>query len=314
MSEGMKLLVAYDGSSCADAAVDDLRRAGLPRSAEVIVLTVADVWLPPPPPDQAAEGSTPAAAKARAQATQALEQARKLAVQARTTVQQRFPTWHVQAEAYADSPAWGIIKRADEWQANLITVGSHGRSALGRFILGSVSQKVLAHARCSVRIARGRKGGQEGPNRLVVGVDGSPDADAAVTTVAARTWPPGSEVRVVAAVDPVMTTAVAFPALPVMNWVGEADEDQQAWVRKMVEAAAERLRGAGLTVSSHIVDGDPKLVLTEEAEYWGADCIFVGASGLGGLERFVLGSVSMSVATRSHCSVEVVRVKPPAEG
>lgn len=42
----MKLLIAYDGSKCADAALDDLRQAGLPRSVEVLVLSVADVLLP----------------------------------------------------------------------------------------------------------------------------------------------------------------------------------------------------------------------------------------------------------------------------
>ncbi|MCV4785306.1 universal stress protein, partial [Escherichia coli] len=60
-------------------------------------------------------------------------------------------------EACADSPAWGIIKRADEWQPDLIVVGSHGRTAIERFVLGSVSQKVLYEARCSVRIARARQ-------------------------------------------------------------------------------------------------------------------------------------------------------------
>ena len=44
----MKILIAYDGSNCADAALEDLRRAGLPPEAEVVVLSVADVWLPPP--------------------------------------------------------------------------------------------------------------------------------------------------------------------------------------------------------------------------------------------------------------------------
>ena len=39
---------------------------------------------------------------------------------------------------------------------DLIVVGSHGRSALGRFMLGSVSQKVVTEAHCSVRVARGR--------------------------------------------------------------------------------------------------------------------------------------------------------------
>ena len=50
MSERMKILIGYDGSDCADSALDDLTRAGLPEIAEAHILSVARVWLPPPPP------------------------------------------------------------------------------------------------------------------------------------------------------------------------------------------------------------------------------------------------------------------------
>jgi nucleotide-binding universal stress UspA family protein len=46
----MKILITYDGSECAEAALDDLRRAGLPPAADALVVSVTEVWLPPPPP------------------------------------------------------------------------------------------------------------------------------------------------------------------------------------------------------------------------------------------------------------------------
>ena len=46
----MKILIGYDGSECADAALDDLTHAGLPPDAEAHILSVGEVWLPPPPP------------------------------------------------------------------------------------------------------------------------------------------------------------------------------------------------------------------------------------------------------------------------
>jgi nucleotide-binding universal stress UspA family protein len=49
--------------------------------------------------------------------------------------------------------------------------------------------------------------------------------------------------------------------------------------------------------------------LCSEAEDLMADCIFVGARGMGRLERFLIGSVSLGVAARAHCSVEVVRTE-----
>jgi hypothetical protein len=42
----MKILIAYDGSSCADSALEDMRRAGLPRVAEAAVLSVSELWMP----------------------------------------------------------------------------------------------------------------------------------------------------------------------------------------------------------------------------------------------------------------------------
>ena len=63
---------------------------------------------------------------------------------------------------------------------------SHGRSALGRIVLGSVSQAVLREAPCAVRIVRGRVGASDAPMRLIIGFDGSPDAEAAVQAVAER--------------------------------------------------------------------------------------------------------------------------------
>ena len=45
----MRILIAYDGSDCAEAALDDLAQAGLPETAEAIVMAITEVWLPPPP-------------------------------------------------------------------------------------------------------------------------------------------------------------------------------------------------------------------------------------------------------------------------
>ena len=50
MTERMKFLIGYDGSECAEAALDDLRRAGVPENAEAQILSIAELWLPPPPP------------------------------------------------------------------------------------------------------------------------------------------------------------------------------------------------------------------------------------------------------------------------
>ena len=130
--------------SWADAALHDLQYAGLPQEVEALILSVAEVFLPPPSPTPELPAHVPPAVqRAWAQATHALDEARTLAQQACARLQQSFPAWDVGAEACADSPAWAVIKKAETWQPDLIVVGSHGRPALGRLVLGSVSQKVL---------------------------------------------------------------------------------------------------------------------------------------------------------------------------
>ena len=320
MSEQMKILLAYDGSDCANAALEDLQRAGLPRVAEVLIMSVAEVFLPPSSsPEAALPAEVPVAVRrAWAQATHAVEEARALAQHARAQLLTGFPGWDVRAEACADSPAWAVIKKAEAWQPDLIVVGSHGRSTMERFLLGSVSHKILTEAHRSVRIGRHPRQTSTSPVHILIGMDGSPDAAAAVQAVAAREWPVGSAVRLVTALDARLSTALAFmPPAGDMGSEGErgsegSDVEERDRMSHRVEVIAAPLHTRGLTVSSIITEGDPKYVLLEEAEQWEADCLFVGARGLSRGERFWLGSVSTAVAARAHCSVEVVRPAMPS--
>jgi nucleotide-binding universal stress UspA family protein len=311
----MKILIGYDGSDCAEAALDDLQRAGLPHEAEALVMSVCEIWPSPPPPssfeivEQAREVHAPSdIRRVYAKDSVALEDAQSLAERAAVRLRANFPGWEIAAAASIGSPYRELINKADEWQPDLIAVGSHGRSALGRFVLGSVSQGVLTHARCSVRVARGRVDEPDTPVRIVVGVDGSPASAAAVREVESRAWPSLSEVSVVAVNDPLTPTFIGQFIPPVAKTIEESNQADREWLKKVLDDCTERLRISGLKVLTTIREGDPKRVLLEAAREWGADCIFVGSIGFGNpLERLVLGSVSASVAARAHCSVEVVR-------
>lgn len=315
MNEKMKILIAYDGSDYANAALDDLQRAGLPPEAETLIITVAEVFLPPPPPssyeivgDVQEEHYAFNFEEVYKRNERVVEEARSLALRAAERLEKNFPGWQVGVEAYADSPAWCVLKKAGEWNPDLIVVGSQGRSALGRLVMGSVSQKVLTEARCSVRVARGRVEVDGSPVRIIIGVDGSPGSEAAVRAVAARQWPVKSEARVIIVEDPLVPTMIGNLIPKVAKWIEEGNKGEVDWAQKLAEHAVQQLRSSDLSVSSVVLTGHPKRVLVEEAEKWGADAIFVGSTGFSNaLERFMLGSVSAAVAARAHCSVEVVR-------
>lgn len=293
----MKILIGYDGSECARAALVDLQRAGLPAEADITLLSAADVFLPPEDSENEEEFPTyvPHSVRlAHERAKRAFDEAAALSVAGAKVVGEMFPRWNVKPEAVAGVPHWEIIAKAEEWKPDLIVVGSHGRSAAGRFFLGSVSQKVLYEAGCSVRISRGRELPRDAPVRLILGTDGSTDADAMIDTVAGRNWPSGTDVRLVTAIE-------AFH-----QYAGDPDTHLNR-IRDIQTRAVARLTAAGLDVTTAITDEDPKSYLVRQAEKWNADCVFLGAKGHRLFERLLLGSVSSAVAARAGCSVEVVR-------
>lgn len=288
MRETPNILIAYNCSPCSDAALNDLRHAGLPAVVHALVLTVADIILLPSG-DEGGEGGMPAIRipvverHAREKAEEAIKEARVCAERGAKRVKADFPGWEVKAEVECDFPAWAVIKMADRLGSDLGVVGGHRRSvARGRFILGSTSQRVLYEAPCSLRVARFSEDRRARPIRIVVGFDGLRHARAAVAAVASRAWPAGSGVRLVT--------------------VGRESG------RNSRVAAVERLRAAGLDVSESGGPGDPARVPVREAEEWGADSIFVGTRGLRRSQRLLHGSVVSAVAARAQCSVEVARV------
>lgn len=309
----MKILIGYDGSDCADGALHDLRRAGLPLEAEALVISVAESWIAPRPSNfemvdsVLAEDSAAKLEDVSERDAGVLANAQGLATEAAKRIQSSFPRWNVRSETKFGSPASELLEKADEWKPDLIVVGSHGRSAISRLILGSVSHKVVTEAQCAVRIARGHRNNGDSPVRIVIGVDGSTGAAEAAQAAAGRSWPAGSEVRLIAVVDTVTPTIVGNFIPPVVHWVEAENLATIECTRSMVESLEEQFRTAQLGVSHSVRPDDPRRALVREAEAWGADCIFVGARGLGPIDRFLLGSVSEAVAMNAQCSVEVIR-------
>jgi nucleotide-binding universal stress UspA family protein len=315
----MKILVAYDGSESADAALEDLKRAGLARGTEVLVMTVADVFVPPPI-DEEIDNTFPlyipeGIRRAHERAQHKLEEAEALAKRASQQIRLAFPNSYVRYEAQSNSPAWALIRTADQCRSDLIVMGAQGHAVFGgRLILGSISQRVLYEARCSVRIARSSRKDRAQPARILIAVDNSIDSSAAVDAVCSRTWPSGSEVGLIVVVDTVLQIT-PNPAEPsVVKWIEVGNEESWDQVRQIFEPYAARLRTAGLHSEILIRRGNPADEILKEAHTWGADCIFLGAKGTRGIDRLLLGSVSSAVSARAHCSVEVVRPKKEEGG
>jgi len=135
-----KVLVAYDGSDPSKRAFDFGLDIASKYSAELLVLSV--VRLPEPPVDVETESLVESGEEYYEQHFAELrEQA------AAVDVTPRF-------EVVVGHPAEQIIHKADEERFDLIVMGHRGRSFVERWLLGSVSKRVLSYAHCAVTIVR----------------------------------------------------------------------------------------------------------------------------------------------------------------
>jgi len=309
----MKVLIGYDGSESGDAIFEDLKYAGLPRESEALILSVADVFAPESPefdfelpPSRRVEAMLKLA---EAHRETVMKDAKDLAPKAADRLRAQFPQLKIEGRFVPGSPAWELIITSNDWAADLIVVGSQGRSAIGRFFLGSVSKRIATDARCSVRIARSAapKNANE-PVRIIIGVDGSPAAEEAIYAVGHRVWPSGTEVRLIA-VDEERTPLGMAARLPqVAAMIDSYLQTRETRVSSMLDWAVNELNNICVKTEVVTEKGDPKNVLIETAREWNADCIFVGTRDFkSAFERFRLGSVSTAVVTNASCSVEIVR-------
>ena len=280
----MKLLIAYDGSDYAKAAIRDLRRSGMPSHATALVTTVgkppaSSVGTPSLDPSIARRTDT-VVAQSRQESDLSLTQAEESAKEGMALITGLFPEWDVTTHVRLGKPAEVIIDSADAWSADLIAVGAQGRSALGRLLIGSVSQHVAAKSPRSVLVARRVIDRGDNPVRLVMGIDGSSSSQAAVEAVATRNWSEGTEVHVVAVAATHRPNAAAKRVPTAAAWIDESNQDQRDTARAAMAHAVRLLAEKGLQVSDHFVEGTAQRVLNDHAAKYDADCIFVGGAEL----------------------------------
>jgi nucleotide-binding universal stress UspA family protein len=148
--------------------------------------------------------------------------------------------------------------------------------------------------------------------KILLAVDGSPNSDVAISEVACRPWPPGSEVRVVTAVEtPVIVGMEPWAATPL--YFEELEKSVKAGAKSVLDSALSKLSLTAdktLKLGGEVIEGPPSQMIVDEAEEWGADLIVMGSRGLGAWNRLFLGSVSSAVVHHAKCSVEIVRFRP----
>ncbi|MCJ8164214.1 universal stress protein [Pontibacter sp. E15-1] len=147
--------------------------------------------------------------------------------------------------------------------------------------------------------------------KILLATDGSKYSKTATEEIAGRTFPANSELRIISVVES-SPDYMYSPFIGGMEgYYQEADSIAQKAAKEVVETAAELVRekNSSLLISTAVIKGPPKQVIIEDADSFVADLIVVGSHGRRGLEKFLLGSVSQSVALHANCSVEIVRTR-----
>jgi nucleotide-binding universal stress UspA family protein len=145
----MKILIATDGSEFSQAAVEKACELITdPNETEIKLVSVFSV------PTIATEPFLPAPDYYGEMTKSGRSLAESYVNTARTTIQNRHPTIGLTEEVVMGVPGQTIIEIAEEWNPDMIVVGSHGRGFWSRALLGSVSDAVVHHAPCSVLVVR----------------------------------------------------------------------------------------------------------------------------------------------------------------
>lgn len=208
-------------------------------------------------------------------------------------------SYHRVVEAGPDE---SLPQLADALDADLVVVGTHGRTGLRELLLGSVAERVVRGSRKSVLVARPRASARGGFNHIFVPTDFSPSADKALA----------------AAVDVVSAGGVIevvhfwhVPLAAASHWVpGKTAAHQRRLLRGEIDALGNEL-------TARFSDRHPKISfedeekpattgIVERIESGVYDLIVIGSHGRRGFRRWVAGSLAESTLRYAPCSVMVI--------
>ena len=312
----MHVLIAYDASPVADAAVR--ATATLFPDAEATVLAVHDPVMGPETATRVGGGlMSPEVVKRTLDelAREHVEDAQRTAdAGARVATDAGLAV--ASASVVGAGQAWrAILSAAAELEAEVVVCGSRGQGAVGRVVLGSTSSSVLHHADRPVLVVPESETPPAGPS--LIGYDGSPAARRAVAETA-RLLPERPAVVVHAWESPLRHSAAgrALAGAPLAE-LREMSADLESWLREAAEATAaegaELARDGGLDAAAEPVESGTSVwrALTATAERHDAAVVVVGAQGRGRASSVLLGSVSAGLV--HHAERPVLVIRPPAE-
>ncbi len=293
----MKALIGYDGSPCADVAVELAASLPWPAGSTLRVVAAVDmsqfetIYFPIGPQN----------------IQEMFEKQRQLDDHRVTVAAERLERDGVTVEhaVVPGRPSRVLSSEAASMHADVIIVGSRGRGGFMTTMVGSVSAETIDLATVPVLVARSDK-----VERVLAADDGSDAAAHAIDCL--RRWPvlAGLTVDVLSVVPHIEAwddVAAAAAGAPI------DDPSRASPIRRhhfeIAERTVRRLRASGHRAELIVAQGQPARQIVDIACQQRSDLIVMGSRGYTGFERVLLGSATRRVLTHAHCSVLVVH--PP---
>jgi nucleotide-binding universal stress UspA family protein len=186
-----------------------------------------------------------------------------------------------------------IGREAERLPDTVVAVSTHGRTGLGRWLLGSVTDKLLQVTRVPLFVVRPPErdaGPAWRPSTILVPLDGSPIAEQALPY----------------AVELAQASSLRVHLVRV---VADGDDDVREATRQLEAAASEVAPAMPGGVTMDVLRGDPAGALVAEAKVVADNLIVMTTHGHGGLQRWLVGSVTDRVVRYSRDPVLVIRAR-----
>lgn len=295
-----RILVPLDGSPVAESILPTVEAFARSHQAQITLFQAVE-------PSEAATTIIAPSASIVERDKMAAEHAHAYLISIAQRLKQEGFT--AQTRVLIGAPAEAIIMMGHE--VDLIAMGTHGRSGIGRWVYGSVADKVLHGAAVPILLIRSRA---EAPvnrreaKRLLVPLDGSELAEQALPIASEIAKRAGGSLCLVQSVGWAAMTVGDYPygygaGIDVVALLQEAE--QQA--REYLNGLAARLRAEGLAVETFVRDDLAPIAILDVAEKQSADVIVMSTHGRSGIGRWVMGSVADRILRASTVPVLLVR-------
>jgi nucleotide-binding universal stress UspA family protein len=285
----MKILLAYDGSQHAQAAIKMVQELALPPKSRVHLLQV----FPP--------GKTSVVAQLEHDLEAAKEELKSHGI-------------NVHTELVLGYPAEKIVETSQETKPDLIVIGAKGLRATLGILLGGVAQQVVEYACCPTLVVRAP---YKSIHHILLVTDGSPYSQRAARFLGKFPLPEKVEIGVLHALVPIATPVttgvymggwqgIPYP-IQTQEEMALEEEKQQDEGNALLDKTCSLLQKKGLESTPILVRGDAATEIIEYADAEDVNLIVAGSRGLSSFQGWLVGSVSRKLVHYANCSVLIVR-------